>query len=361
MEIQCLTELSSEQAAEWDSFLATSPYHHPRQDHRFGQTERVDGSDVLYVMGRQNGALAGVGLLSLERHRYLKSRHSDAIFLSGPVCNDADTMVLFLSAAFAHPDFSSIGRIRVTPYWLEEDARALDSTLASSGWATASDGTFRETGLIDIEPEPEEIMARFSKSARREVRRAERIGVIVRPIMDGEGALEFLHSLNRLRASRGLFTLAEDSFVQSFEDIYQDGDIGCLLGAFHEDRFVSGLLMYRSAKTAHGRHFTTETTLLHELKNLRISPLLWLEGMTWARDLGCTQFDVEGYVETTDKSDKKYNIYKYKSELAPKAVIRVGERTKVSNRFLHLTGNGPQLAKAALRRRYRALKGLEDD
>ncbi|MDE9451598.1 GNAT family N-acetyltransferase [Aliiroseovarius sp. Z3] len=361
MDIECLQELGPEQKAEWDAFLSASPFQHPRQDHRFAQTERVDGADVLFVLGRVDGALAGVGLLSRTPHPFLASRYRDAIFLSGPVCNDAPAMIAFLNAAFAHPEIARIGRVRITPYWLEDDAQALHRLLEDNRFALSSDGIFRDTGLIDITPDPDEIMSRFSKSARREVRRAERAGVSVRPITTRDGALEFLHSLNRLRVSRGLFALAEDSFVQSFDDIYEAGDMGILLGAFSDGAFISGLLMYRSAHTAHGRHFTTETELLHALKNLRISPLLWLEGMIWARSKGCASLDVEGYVETTDKSDKKYNIYKYKSELAPKAVIRIGERSRIANGFLHVTGNGKEVLKAAARRRYRALKGLDDD
>ncbi|MCK0140617.1 GNAT family N-acetyltransferase [Aliiroseovarius sp. F47248L] len=361
MDIECVQELRPEQKAEWDTFLSSSPFQHPRQDHRFAATERIDGADVLFVLGRIDGALTGVGLLSRTRHPYLASRYRDAIFLSGPVCNDAATMVSFLNAAFAHPEFARIGRVRITPYWLEDDARTLHKLLEGNHFSLSSDGVFRDTGLIDIDPEPDVIMSRFSKSARREVRRAERAGVTIRPITTVDGAAEFLHSLNRLRVGRGLIALAEDSFLQSFDDIYKAGDIGMLLGAFSDDAFISGLLMYRSTHTAHGRHFTTETELLHALKNLRISPLLWLEGMIWARSKGCVHMDVEGYVETTDKSDKKYNIYKYKSELAPKAVIRVGERSRISNRFLHVTGNGKEVLKAAARRRYRALKGLDDD
>ncbi|WP_371170542.1 GNAT family N-acetyltransferase [Aliiroseovarius sp. 2305UL8-7] len=361
MQIECLSELTPAQAKEWDAFLENSPFQHPRQDHRFAETERMGGAQVCFVTGREDGQIVAAGLLSMEPHRFLKGRYQDAIFLSGPVADCVDTMQRFLTAALGHPDVKGIGQVRVTPYWLEDDARSLDAALGKDGWAISTDGVFRNTGIIDITPEPDEIMARFSKSARREVRRAERVGVTVRPITDRPGAIEFLHSLNRLRTSRGLFSLDEESFLQSFEDIYQFGDMGRLLGAFHEDRFVSGLLMYRSAHTAHGRHFTTETELLHELKNLRISPLLWLEGMKWARDLGCLGFDVEEYVETTDKTDKKYNIYKYKSELAPKAVIRIGERTKVSNMGLHLTGNGPRLAKAIVRRWVRRIKGLRHD
>ncbi|UWQ16084.1 peptidoglycan bridge formation glycyltransferase FemA/FemB family protein (plasmid) [Aliiroseovarius sp. M344] len=361
MDIECLSDLEPEQAAEWDAFLAASPSHHPRQDHRFAQTERQDGAHVMFVLGRIDGALAGVGLLSMTPHPFLKSSYRDAIFLSGPICNDVETMIAFLTAALAHPDFSRIGRVRITPYWLEDDAKALHDALEQQDWSLSSDGIFRSTGLIDISAEPDVIMARFSKSARREVRRAERAGVTVRPITDEAGAVDFLHSLNRLRTGRGLFALAEKSFLQSFEDIYKTGDMGMLLGAFSDANFISGLLMYRSMHTAHGRHFTTETAALSALKNLRISPLLWLEGMKWARSKGCEFLDVEGYVETTDSSDKKYNIYKYKSELAPKAVIRIGERSKTANRFLHLTGNGSQLAKAAARRKYRVFKGLDNE
>lgn len=356
MDIECVQELEPQQKAEWDNFLASSPFQHPRQDHRFAAVERKEGADVLFVMGRVAGVLVGVGLLSRTRHPFVASCYSDAIFLSGPVCDNSETMIDFLNTIFSHSDFARIGRVRITPYWLEDNARTLHSLLQNSNFKLSTDGVYRNTGLVDISSDPDVVVSRFSKSARREVRRAERAGVSIVPIQTREGASEFLDSLNRLREGRGLNALSEGSFLQGFNDIYKEGDKGILLGAFSDSALVGGLLLYRSANTAHGRHFTTEPQLLHALKNLRISPVLWLAGMNWARSKGCLQLDVEGYVETSDKLDKKFHIYKYKSEFAPMPIIRIGERYRVSNRFLHLTGNGKELLKDTARRWYRALK-----
>ena len=131
------------------------------------------------------------------------------------------------------------------------------------------------------------IMESFSKSARREVRRAGRQNIAVRPVLDDAAALEFLDSPHRRRKARRIGAIARP----------------------------------------------------HALGNLRIAPLLWLKCMEWAQSKGCTALVVEGWRENVDPTEKKCNLYRYKSEFSPRAIRRISERSKVANRLVDMTGN----------------------
>jgi len=349
MYIECHTELPTKKREEWDAFLTAAQHQHPRQDPRFTAVAIADGWQVLHVIGRVDHTICAVGMFSLRRHPFLRNAFAEAMCLSGPVCDNMHDLVAFLDTALHHPSFARIGRVKVTPYWMAEDAKKLHTVLADHGWAVSKTETFRQTGWVDITLTPEEIMARFSKSARREVRRAERQGVTLRVLTTESEALEFLDSLNRLRSSRGLGLIAQAGFITSFRSIYRDGDSGVILAAHHRDKFLAGLLLYRGKFTAHGRHFTTETDALRALGNLRISPILWLEGMKWARAKGCMHIDVEGYQENSQTSDAKYNIYKYKSEFGPIGILRISEHRKSINCLLDVTGNWKNILKATVR------------
>lgn len=342
---------------DWMAFLARAARQHPRQDPRFAAAERADGHDVRFTIARDAaGAVTAVGLWSLRRHPFLPGAHADAQCLSGPVADDPDALLGLLAALAVDPAFARIGRLRITPFWTGADAATLTGRLAAAGWRRAEADAFRQTGWVDLAPGPEGILARFSKSARREYRRAERQGVGIARATTAEEAGTFLASLNRLRASRGLAPVAAPGFLAAFEAIHAGGDAGVLLIARHEGRFLAGLQLYRGAHVAHGRHFTTETDLLRGLSNLRIAPLLWHHGMIWARARGCRALDVEGWRADAAEGDPRFGIYKYKSEFAPEPVLRIAEHALSRNALVGATGNLRGDLRMAVRRLRRALR-----
>ncbi len=228
------------------------------------------------------------------------------------------------------PQIRRVGRLHISPYWLHEEAVQLQQVLDRLGWKSAETKPFRHTGIVNIEANEDELLRAFSKSARREVRRARRQNVKVKHITTDNECCALYASLNRLRSRRGLRAISDVEALEQFRDIHSTSRLGIALGAYQNEEFVGGLLIYRSKHTAHGRHFTTEPDALKRLSNLRISPLLWLSGMAWAHDQGCCWFDLEGYRQNIPRNDPKFALYKYKGELNPRPAIRVSEHYFVS-------------------------------
>ncbi|WP_417462995.1 GNAT family N-acetyltransferase [Kordiimonas sp.] len=335
MEIEVHSELSESDLSEWQRFLSQSEHQHPRQDPRYANVERATGNKVYFVIGRKSRVIEAVGLFCLKPHPFLPGFFSEALCLSGPICNNLPSIISFLEKIRAHSAFTKAGRMKVTPYWTGEAAEKLSDALKASGGLVSEGAAFRETGWVDLSRDSDAILAGFSKSARREVRRAERQGVEVRMIEEESRAREFLHSLNCLRHSRALPMLNKESFSAAFWDIYCSGDMGVLLGAYQNDDLIGGLMLLRSQHTAHTPHFTTMPDRLRSLSNLRVAPFVWLEGMLWAKQKGCLRLDVEGWKPSPEVTDKKYNIYKYKGEFHPTPVLRISEYMFPLNKFIH--------------------------
>lgn len=350
MKIECLFDLTFQQAGEWRRFLATARHQHPRQNLHFADVERALGHVPLFVLGYVANELRAVALFSLRRFRLIPGNYTEALALSGPICDDPTMFRAFLDGLAVEPAFARTGTIRITPYWLDADVDTLKVHLAGSRWRLSDPAPFRETGLIDLDKSSEEILASFSKSARREVRRAKRQGVEIRPIETLKEARVFFDSLNRLGVLRRLPRIVPEEYETAFPSIYSDPSIGTILGAYVDGTFLSGLLLYRSRDVAHGRRFTTEPEALRALSNLRIAPLLWWSAMIWAKERGCRHLDVEGYREGIEKTNRLYNVNKYKGEFNPRPVRRFGEHTLVSNRLLHVLGAKRSRAKAKLKR-----------
>jgi hypothetical protein len=338
--------------AGWTAFLAAARRQHPRQDPRFALVEQADGRDTLFLTGYdEGGKIAAIGLLAMLRHPFWPGAHQEAQCLSGPVCDDAATLVAFLQSVARLPGLARVGRLKVTPFWTGPEAELLARRLSEAGWTIREAEPFRSTGWVDTTLPVEDLFARFSKSARREVRRAERQGITLHRIVERDGAQVFLDSLNRLRSERRLGPVPAPGFLAAFDAIYRAGEDGVILSACHEGTFVAGLQLYRGAHVAHGRQFTTEPARLRQLGNLRIAPFLWLEGLRWAKARGCAALDVEGWRQGVDEDDPKYNIYKYKSEFGPVPVRRLAEHSLTLNRSVDMTGN----LKSDLRRSVRGI------
>ena len=135
---------------------------------------QAEGSSVVYVTGRdRNGSLRAVGMFAIKPLPLLSGCGLYAFCQDGPICDDADTLVRFLELAILLPVFAKVGRLRVAPCWIDSDAMALQSALAANNWITEHSNGGWGTGWIDIRPPADEILASLSKSARREIRRAD--------------------------------------------------------------------------------------------------------------------------------------------------------------------------------------------
>lgn len=350
MQIECRRVLDEDTANDWIAFLNAAARQHPRQSLRYAQVERAIGNEVLYVMGKRDGEIRAIAMISLRDRWPGKIGYTNAAALSGPVCDSLDGLVSFLRQVVALPELSSVGRLLISPYWLDEDAVRLQRELAQLGWKSSESNDFRQTGLVDLRVNGEEILKRFSKSARRETRRAQRQNIQIRTMSGDEDCAVFYESLNRLRANRGLSIIDRVEAKNQFDHIYSHPKIGVALGAFHESSFVGGLLIYRSQIVAHGRHFTTEPNSLKALSNLRIAPVLWWSGMSWAHSQGCKWMDVEGYNANVTNLDPKYRIYKYKGEFSPLPKTRISENYLIINKSLYFPRMLTDSAKSALRK-----------
>ena len=359
MDIDCLDGLTEPQEAEWCAFLAQAQHQHPRQDPRFAEVERAVGQDVVFVIGRQEGKVCAVGLFTLQPSRFLPGRIAVASALSGPVCDDEDTLVAFVRAVAAHERFSKVDAIRITPYWLGEEAASLATRLADAGLRITDPKPYRDTGMIDLTMSEDELQASFSRSARRKVRLVEKSDIEIRKVDTPEASETFFERLNTLVIARhNLTPVSRAEQEAGYRHIYNDPSIGVIFGAYYDETFLGGLLLYRSGTTAHARRYVADPGAAQAVGNLRVAPALWLEGLFWAKREGCTRFDVEGYFPVEDKSHPNFNVYEYKREFKPAHIRRIAEHTLVLNRASHSVNVLPGQVKNGLKRLFPKIRYL---
>lgn len=314
--------------ADWNTFMLTARHGHPRQMSGFAAVEVALGHTVLHVLGRQGGRICAAGQFSLRRSLFLPGRYAEAVALSGPVCDDAETMAAFLSALVPTPAFARVVSINITPYWLDAEAETLARVLDAAGWMTSDREPMRHTGLIDLDRPAEAIRASFAANARRKIRQAEDAGIEIRPLATLAEAAMFFDRLNRFVVHRhGLTPVSPAEYEAAWHAIYAPGEIGCILGAWRGEIFLGGLLVYRSERTAHARRYVADPAA----GRVRIAPALWYQGMLWAKAQGCRMLDVEGFRLIERRDDPLFNVYEYKREFRPTPTVRIGERARILN------------------------------
>ena len=354
MRIDLTTELTPTQLDQWARFLAQARTSHPEQDPCFAPVLRADGRDVAFAMGWQGSDLVAVALFSLRPHPFLKGRYSDAMTYSGPVCDDRAHLLEFIEKLQATALFRKVGRIRITPYWLGEEGRAFGPVLTGLGWHVFENEPIRHTGLISLAPTETEIYEKFTKSARYEYRKAQRLSMKVEHVVDQARAIEVMELLNRHRRARRMGPIEPGSFLASFTHVFSNPSKAIFAVATHEGQIVAGISVYCGYHGTHGPHFFTVPDELRKLQNLRIAPFLWHYVAVWSKASGMNWMDVEGYKADTGAGDRLYNVHKYKGDLGAVEIVRVAGHARILHPFLYLTGNLREIA----RRRAKAALAL---
>ncbi len=321
MEVDLKFKLTDSERIRWERFWHNSPHTHPKNHLLFAEVERATGHTPVYATGKNDGEIVCAGVFSL-RPMLAGGKYSlEALCQRGPIFDDIDCAEVFLSELVKRFKTLKVGSIRISPYWLYPQAEAVEALLGELGFSTYHNSTARtSTGIVDLRSELDEIFASLKSRTRQEIRRADKLGVIIRPAVSIADAEEFYKCLSELHHKRSLFAISRKKFEAMCELIFREKELGILLNAYHNSTFLGGLWVVRDSKTSYHSRFVVERKTLSGLSNLTIGPALWWQAIQWAKEKGCTKLNVEGYKSDVGPEHPKYYIYRVKGKFNPKVV-----------------------------------------
>ena len=147
----------------------------------------------------------------------------------------------------------------------------------------------RASLVLDLEPTPDEIFARFSKGHRADVRRAEREGVSVRAGTERDA--EVLHDLLRETQARKSFGIHSAAYYRVLIEAF--GERAQLLIAEHDGAAVAAALVLATGDD--GIYLAAGSNaagLAH-----RAGHLVQWHAIRWARERGARRYDLWGIAE----------------------------------------------------------------
>jgi lipid II:glycine glycyltransferase (peptidoglycan interpeptide bridge formation enzyme) len=340
-----MTELSS---SDWDKFLSGHPEAHLLQTTAWGELKAAFGWQVLRVAVGQTGAQVLLRRLPLG--------FSLAYIPRGPVGDDWTS--LWPAVAQACRRHRAI-LLKVEPDLWEnipkESNPSTDNSTNTSGILGShpsqpgpknpflpssliphpssffpSPQTVQppRTILVNLEGDEETLLSRMKQKTRYNIRLAQKKEVVVRPSQDLEG----FHRMMLITGGRDGFGVhGADYYRKAYELFHGRGSRGeCeLLQAEYAGQPLAALMVF-----AYGRRAWYLYGASTDLERGRMPTyLLQWEAMRWARQRGCTEYDLWGIPDAgeaeleagfTAREDGLWGVYRFKRGFGGQVMRTVG-------------------------------------
>ncbi len=316
---------------EWDRALTGLPAAHALQSWAWGDFKsRWGWTTQRLLWTRADTPLAAAQIL---RRAIPRTPWSFLYVSKGPVLDytdlplvkqvlaDLETYARSQQALFIKidPDVPrQYGEPRPNRFLESTGARVL-SVLDRRGWRFSPEQIqFRNTIVIDLTPEPEELLAAMKSKWRYNIRLAERRGIQIR-----SGTLADLDAFYRIYAE----TATRDSFLIRPKDYYLDvwqqflstGQAELLLATVDEE-IVAGLMLFVFAQTAWYMYGASTG----QVRQLMPNHALQWAAMLRARERGCRCYDMWGAPDVFSESDRLWGVYRFKQGFGGEVVQGIG-------------------------------------
>lgn len=285
VEIVPSSEFNSELRNLSQSFVESQRTGHP-----FQLADWSAESTALFLIVRQSAniqAFARCDVIWPLGKRFDRIR---ALTLTrGPVCDDQVLMRRALRQLVALCRARGFLYLDINPDWTDADADGLAQWLQTQGWFAA--GPARASLRIDLGPEPCNVFKSFRKTTRSEIRRAQDAGVEV-AVAGVDSTERFLQIYLDMARAKGFAPDPEQHIRRVLACLTENPSRGVLLTAASKAIILGGVVAVRAGSRCWYVWGATQKN-----SEINVGHLLQWHAITWARQQGCTDYDLGGYRE----------------------------------------------------------------
>jgi lipid II:glycine glycyltransferase (peptidoglycan interpeptide bridge formation enzyme) len=204
------------------------------------------------------------------------------------------------------------------------------TTLESQCWQLSSEQIqFRNTILIDLTQEEDELLKAMKSKTRYNVRLAGRRGVEVR--LGGLTDLPLFYDMYVETSSRDEFIIRPFVYYQDAWKTFIKANLAQLFITEYQGHPLAGLILFRFGNKAWYMYGASRD--LH--RNLMPNHLLQWEAIRWAKAQGCTAYDMWGAPDVPDESDPLWGVHRFKEGFGGQFVRHIGAYDYPVSRFLY--------------------------
>ena len=335
----------------WNESIASLPGRHILQSWEWGESKRISGWQASHKVWRDADDQTAAAALILTRAISLKGIEFPLRIMyipRGPIILNWENIPLRTKVL---SDLNEIGKqqnvvfIKMDPEMelgrgvpgevgADENswAQNLIGDLREDGWIPSPEQVqFRNTMLIDLQPELELLLANMKQKTRYNVRLAERRGVTVRP--GNLGDLDLLFNMYAETSLRDGFTIRNaDYYLSLWRDFITAGMAEPLLAEVDGEP-VAGVMIFRFGGRAWYMFGMSREAHREKMPNY----LLQWEAMVRAKQEGCVSYDLWGAPDEFDKTDPLWGVFRFKAGLGAEVVRFIGAWDLPLNPFLYRT------------------------
>lgn len=316
---------------EWDQTLAGLPCAHVLQSWAWGDFKSRWGWRVQRLLWTQ--ADAPIAAAQILQRPIPHTPWSFLYVTKGPAMNYADTalavQVLADLETYAHqaralfikidPDLPRRYGEPQADQPPEAQGQAFIERLVQRGWRFSPEQIqFRNTIVIDLTPDLDDLLAATKSKWRYNIRLAQRQGVKIRP-----GTTADIATFYRMYAE----TAARDGFLIRPEAYYRDvwqhfleaGRAEMLL-ASAAGEVVAGLILFFFGRTSWYMYGASSG----QHRQLMPNHYLQWAAICRSKERGCTRYDLWGAPDVFDESDRMWGVYRFKQGFGGEVVQGLG-------------------------------------
>jgi lipid II:glycine glycyltransferase (peptidoglycan interpeptide bridge formation enzyme) len=187
------------------------------------------------------------------------------------------------------------------------------------GWTRSKEEIqFRNTILLDLQPSVDDLLMGMKSKWRYNVRLAKRKGVTVRH--GTEDDLPLLYDMYDETADRADFVIRPEAYYHDAWGSFIKKGLARPLIAEVEGQPVAMVIIYCFGGRAIYMYGASRNTHRDKMPN----NLLQWEAMQWAKEHGCTAYDMWGAPDETDQSDPMWGVYRFKKGFGGQFVEHIG-------------------------------------
>jgi len=207
-----------------------------------------------------------------------------------------------------------------------ENGAEVKKLLEEMGWTFSDDQIqYRNTVLVDLAQPEDDLLMEMKSKTRYNIRLAKKKGVLVR--RGNRDDMDLLYDMYAKTSVRGGFTIRGadyyykvwDAFFPSPENQSLD-PVAVPLIAEVDGEAIAAAVMFQFGDRAWYLHGMS--TAKHREK--MGTYLIQWEGMRWAKEQGCTVYDMWGAPDTFQKQDPMWGVYRFKRGFGGKVSRTLG-------------------------------------
>jgi lipid II:glycine glycyltransferase (peptidoglycan interpeptide bridge formation enzyme) len=289
----CMTDARDD---EWDAFLAAHPDGHHEQSSQHGKNRADWGFRCDRVVVREGGQIVG-GLQALAQPTPVGTL---ALVLRGPLAVDDNPHVLArvvheLDRLAERRSYTSV-RVETFPTQVASRTALENGGFRSSvGWHGE-----RRSLLVPLSFADKELLARMKPKGRYNVGVAQRAGVTIRT--GDASSLDAFFELHRTTASHQGFPVFPREYFDYVWRLFGTTKKAQLFLAYHGGKPISAIFN----TIVGGRLYYGWGGMSREPEHRKLMAnyLLHFAAMGWAREHGCTHYDLVGVTEFKEKLER---------------------------------------------------------